>query len=58
MKQTLSDIKVKNDEEIPILCDNKSAINISRKLVIHSRTKQIAKKEIRLEYVPTKEQIV
>ena len=38
MKQTLEVIKVKYDEPIPILCDNNSAINISKNLVMHSKT--------------------
>lgn len=53
---------------IPIMCDNTSAINISKNLVQHSKTKHISIRdhflrekvldnEVRLEYVPTKEQI-
>jgi hypothetical protein len=68
MKQTLTDIKVEYDEPIPIYWDNTSAINISKNLVMHSKTKhipikyhflreQIAKKNIRVEYVGTKEQV-
>lgn len=68
MKQTLQDIQVKYDEPIPILCDNTSAINISKNPVMHSKTKHIpikyhflrehvAEKDVRLEYVGTKEQI-
>ena len=68
MKQTLKDIKVLYDELIPILCDNTSVINISKNLVMHSRTKHIAiryhffrekvaNKEGKLEYVQTKNQI-
>lgn len=30
------------DEAIPIMCDNTSAINISKNLVMHSRTKHIS----------------
>ena len=51
-----------------MFCDNTSAINISKNLVMHSKTKHIAIKyhfvrelvqdmEIRLEYVHTKEHI-
>ena len=51
-----------------MFCDNTSAINISKNLVMHSKTKHIAiryhffrelvqDKEIRLEYVHKKEQI-
>ena len=69
MKQTLEDIQVKYDEPVPIFCDNTSAINISKNLVMHSKTKhipikfhflreQVTLKNIKLEYVETKEQIV
>ena len=37
MKQMLEDIQVKYDEPIPILCNNRSAINISKSLVMHSK---------------------
>jgi hypothetical protein len=68
MKQTLTDIQVEYDEPIPIYCDNTSAINISKNLVMHSKTKhipikyhflweQVAEKNIRVEYVGTKEQV-
>jgi hypothetical protein len=68
MKQTLTDIQVEYDEPIPIYCDNTSAIGISKKLVMHSKTKhipikyhflreQVAEKNIRVEYVGTKEQV-
>ena len=68
MRQTLEDIQVKYDEPTPILCDNTSAINISKNLVMHSKTKhipirfhflgeQVTEKNIKLEYVETKEQI-
>jgi len=51
------------------LCDNKSAINISNNLVMHSKTKHIlikfhflqervTEKHVKLEYVGTKEQVV
>ena len=54
---------------VAIYCDNTSAINISKNLVMHSKTKHIAikyhflrelvqEKEVRLEYVNAKEQIV
>jgi hypothetical protein len=69
MKQTLTDIQVEYDELIPIYCDNRSAISISKNHVMHSKTKhisikyhfqreQVAKKNIRFEYVGTKEQVV
>ena len=54
---------------VVIYCDNTSAINISKNPVMHSKTKHIAikyhflrelvlDKEVRLEYVNAKEQIV
>ena len=56
-------------EPMVIYCDNTSAINISKTLVMHTKTKHIAikyhylrelvqDKEVRKEYVNTKEQIV
>jgi hypothetical protein len=65
MKQNLTDIQDEYAEPIPIYCDNTSAINISKKLVMHSRTKhipikyhflreQVGEKNIRVEYVGTK----
>ena len=68
MRKTLEDIQLKYDDPTPILCDNTNAINISKNPVIHSKTKHIpikfiflrehvTKKNIRLEYVETKEQI-
>ena len=69
MKQTLTDIQVEYDEPIPIYFDNTSAINISKNPMMHSKTKhipikyhflweQVAEKNIRVEYVGTKEQVV
>ena len=68
MKQTLTDIQVEYDEPIPIYCDNTSAISISKNPVMHSKTKhipikyhflweQVAEKNIRVEYVGTKEKV-
>jgi hypothetical protein len=68
MKKTLTDIRVEYDEPIPIYCDNTSAINISKNLVMHSKMKNIpikyhflwehvAEKNIIVEYVGTKEQV-
>ena len=68
MRQRLEDIQVKYNEPIPIFCDNTSAINIFKNPVMHSKTKHIpikfhflrehvTKKNIKLEYVETKEQI-
>ena len=62
----MEDIQVKYDEPTPILCDNTSAINISNNPVMHSKTKHIpikfhflrervTEKNIKLEYVETKE---
>jgi hypothetical protein len=66
MKQTLQDIQVKYDEPISILCDNTSAISISKNPVMHSKMKHIlikyhflwehaTEKNIKLEYIGTKE---
>ena len=68
LKQLLEAIKVEIKELVVIFYDNTSAINISKNLVMHSKTKHIAikyhffrelvqDKEIKLEYVHTKEQI-
>ena len=68
MKQTLTDIQVEYDEPILIYCDNTSAISISKNPVMHSITKhipikyhylreQVAKNNIKVEYVGTKEQV-
>jgi hypothetical protein len=68
MKQTLKNIQVEYDEPIPIYCDNTSAINISKNPMMHSKTNHIpikyhflrehaAEKNIRVEYVGTKEQV-
>lgn len=69
MKTTMKYIKVMYDEPIPVMCDNKSALNIWKNLVVHSRTNHISiwyhflrekfvEKEVILEYVPKKDQIV
>ena len=61
-------MKIEIKEPVVMFCDNTSAINISKNLVMHSKTKHIAikyhfvrelvqDKEIRLEYVNSKEQI-
>jgi hypothetical protein len=68
MKQTLTDIQVEYDDPIPIYCDNTNAIGILNNLVMHSKTKHIpikyhflrehvTEKNIRVEYVGTKEQL-
>jgi hypothetical protein len=68
MKQTLTDIQVEYDKPIPIYCDNKRSINISKKPMMHSKTKhipikyhflreQVVEKNIRVEYVGPKERV-
>lgn len=68
MRQILKDIKVTYDKAIPIICDNTSAINISKIPVMHSRTKHISiryhylrekffEKDVRLEYISTKRKL-
>ena len=61
-------MKMEIKELVVMFCDNTSTINISKNPVMHSKTKHIAikyhfvrelvqDKEIRLEYVNSKEQI-
>jgi hypothetical protein len=68
MKQTLTDIQVEYDDPIPIYCDNTSSISISKNPMMHSKMKHIpikyhflwehvTEKNIRVEYVGTKEQV-
>ena len=68
MKQTLQDVHVQFSNPIPILCDNTSAISISKNLVMHSKTKhipikyhfvreQVLDRTIKLEHIGTKEQV-
>eukprot|EP00253_Pinus_taeda_P023045 PITA_23045 len=68
MKKTLQDLQVKFDEAILIFCDKTSSISISKNPMMHSKTKNIllkyhfvrekvAEKNIKIEYVSTKEQI-
>ena len=65
-KQLMEGMKVEIKELVVIFCDNTSAINISKNLVMHFKTKHISikyhfvrelvqDKEIRLKYVHTKE---
>ncbi|KAH9697094.1 hypothetical protein KPL71_023469 [Citrus sinensis] len=67
MKQTLRDYGI-NLEQIPIKCDNTSAINLSKNPIQHSRTKHIEirhhflrdhvqKGDIALEFISTKKQL-
>jgi hypothetical protein len=69
MKRTLKDIKVEYDQPISIICDNTSAINISKNPFIHSkmnhipikyhfRREHVAKQSVKLEYISTKELVV
>jgi hypothetical protein len=68
MKQILTDIQVEYDEPIPIYCDNTSTISISKNpsdalktkhipIKYHFLREQVAEKNIRVEYVGTKEQV-
>ena len=67
MKHTLLDFNL-NFMNVPIMCDNTSAINLTKNPIQHSRTKHIEirhhfirelvhNKEVHLAYVPTKEQL-
>jgi hypothetical protein len=69
MKNTLQDIQVKCDYPNSILCENTSAISISKNPMMHSNTKHILikyhflweqykEKNIKIEQVWTKEKIV
>eukprot|EP00253_Pinus_taeda_P036533 PITA_36533 len=66
MMQTLQNIQITCTPTISILCDNTSAISISKNLVMHSKTKhipikyhflreQVLEQNVKLEYVPSKE---
>jgi len=68
MMQALQDIQIKCSPPISILCDNTSAISILKNPVMHSKTKnipikyhflweQVLEKKVKLEYVPSKEQV-
>ena len=67
MKQTIKDYDLVFNTT-PIYCDNTSAINLSKNPVHHSRTKHIevrhhflrdhvAKNNIKLEFIPTTDQL-
>ena len=68
MMQTLQDFQITCTPPISILCDNTSAISISKNLVMHSKTKhipikyhflreQVLEQKVKLEYFPSKEQV-
>ncbi|KAK6151951.1 hypothetical protein DH2020_014586 [Rehmannia glutinosa] len=68
MRQQLRDYEIEEKKEIPIMCDNTSAIAITQNPVLHSRTKHIdvryhfirdhvEKKDIILEYISTDKQL-
>eukprot|EP00253_Pinus_taeda_P023683 PITA_23683 len=68
MMQTLQDFQITCTPPISILCDNTSAISISKNPVMHSKTKhipikyhflreQVLEQKLKLEYVPSKEQV-
>lgn len=69
MMKTLQDIQIKFSQPISILCDNTSAISISKNHVMYSKTKhipinyhflrqQVLEKMVKLECVSSKEQVV
>ena len=69
MRQILQDIQIKCSPPISILCDNTSAISISKNHIIHSKAKhihikyhflrkQVLEQKVKLESVPSKEQVV
>ena len=64
----LKDLRIEISELVVIHCDNTSIVNMSKNLVLHSKTKHISikyhmlrekvvEKEIKLEYVRTKEKM-
>ena len=68
MKQTLQDVHVKFNDPILILCDNTSAISISKNPVMHSKTKhipikyhfvreQVLNNTIKLDHIGMKDQV-
>ena len=68
MKQMMKDIGITFKEPVIIYYGNTSIVNMSKNLVLHSKTKHIAiknyvlrekisEKEIKLEYISTNEQI-
>eukprot|EP00253_Pinus_taeda_P013917 PITA_13917 len=68
MMQALQDFQIDCTPPVSILCDNTSAISISKNPVMHSKTKhipikyhflreQVLEQKVKLEYVPSKEQV-
>eukprot|EP00253_Pinus_taeda_P027964 PITA_27964 len=68
MMQTLQDFQITCTPPISILCANTSAISVSKNPVMHSKTKhipikyhflweQVLEQKVKLEYVPSKEQV-
>eukprot|EP00253_Pinus_taeda_P022673 PITA_22673 len=68
MMQKLQDFQITCTPPISIICDNTSAISISKNPIMHSKTKhitikyhflreQVLEKKVKLEYVPSKEQV-
>ena len=68
LRRILDDFDEKQGEATPIMCDNKSAIAMTKNLVYHSRTKHIAIKhhfireaveddEIQIKYSKTEDQV-
>jgi len=66
MMQTLQDFQITCTPPISILCDNTSAISLSKNPVMHSKTKhisikynflreQVLEQNVKLEYIPSKE---
>ena len=64
----MKDIRITFKKPVIIYCDNTSIVNMSKNLVLHSKTKHIivmyhvlrekaSEKEISLEYINTKEQV-
>eukprot|EP00253_Pinus_taeda_P014301 PITA_14301 len=69
MMQTLQDFQITCTPPISIFCDNTSAIIVSNNPIMHSKTKhipikyhflqeQVLEQKVKLEYVPSKEQVV
>src|ERR1700728_5463762 len=68
MMHTLQDFQIDCTFPVSILCDNTSAISISKNPVMHSKTKhipikyhflreQVLEQKVKLEYVPSKQQV-